>query len=98
MTLLEVFMESKEIKKLIVERSTMYRMPLRYVCREAGIDYTDFMSMYINSGSWKKCNLTEDQFQKLLSIFGIEVRFQLVINKSIDLIIESKRLAEKYGN
>lgn len=95
MTLLETFMESKEVKKLIIQRSTDFRIPLRYVCREAAIDYDRFMSSYINATVWNKCDVTEKQFIKVLETLGINVRYQFIISKT-DMPARSAELAEKY--
>ena len=89
-------MESKEVKRLIVKRSFDFNIPLRYACNEADIDYASFMQQYINSANWMNADIPEHKFEKLLNVLGIEVRFQFVINKNIDMVQVSKSLADKY--
>lgn len=93
--LLDVLLTSNQLKRAIVERSFKYGIPLRYLCSEAGVEYKMFMSTYINSTSGDPKYITEDQFLKILSLLGIETRFQFVISGSYDGNAVSKELAEK---
>lgn len=94
--LLDTILTSNQLKKIIVERSFKYQIPIRYLCDECGVDYKMFMSTYINSTSGDAKHVSEDQFVKMLSILGIDVRFQFVINKSYNIEEVSKGLSEKY--
>ena len=98
MKLLAILLESKEIKRLIVKRSFDYNIPLRYVCLECGISYQDFMQQYINVMNKSTIELSEDKFRKLLSILGISIRYQVVIDSEMDMGEQSKRLSIKYEN
>lgn len=96
MTLLEVILDSKELKRLIVKRSLEYNIPLRYLCKESGIEYNSFMRSYINAMDSREYDCTEAKFKKLLSVLGINVRYQFVINDGIDMVEKSKELNSKY--
>jgi len=76
---IDVYLGSNELKKLIVERSFKLEIPLRYICNEAGIEYSKFINSYINSRSNKNCKVTEKQFDKIFEILGIKVRTQFLI-------------------
>lgn len=96
MTLLEVLLNSKEIKRMIVKRSSDYNIPLRYLCREAGIDYNLFMRSYINALDQKAYEGTEEDLRKVLDTLGIKIRYQFVIDETIDLAEKSRLLTNKY--
>lgn len=97
MTLLETILKSKELRKVIVERSIRYTIPLRYVCKEVGIDYMLFMRQYINSNS-ARAKVTEEQFRKIFEMLGINIRYQFVINEDENEMKErSKILENKHG-
>lgn len=96
MTFLEVLIKSKEIRKIVVERSFMYRIPLKFICRECGFEYDHFMSAYINSKQGDSFYPTELQFEKMLKLLGIKIRHQVVVDKSVDMVEIAKRLEDKY--
>lgn len=98
MDLIDVLIQSKEIKKLLVDRSFKYRIPLDFICREVGISYTDFMRGYINSKDGKFFEISESKFREILSILGIHIRSTVVIDKSLDMIAVSKSLSDKYDS
>lgn len=100
MSLLERYLGSKEIKKLLVERSFKFEIPFRYVCKEIGVEYKHFMDAYINSMENKKFEITEEQFEKMLDIFGIKVRVQFLIQgpEKYNPVEIKKKLQEKYEN
>lgn len=92
--LLKTFLISRELKKVIIRRSTELDLPLRHVCFDVGISYVRFMASYINSGMTDNCEISEDEFERLLETLGITVRFQFVIQK--EFISRNKELKEKY--
>lgn len=96
MNLLDLLYESKEIKRLVVQRSIDYNIPLRYLCNEVGLEYDRFMQTYINSSSSRTAKISESQFIEILKILGIDVRYQIVVNKNADMELVSRNLAEKY--
>jgi hypothetical protein len=81
MEFLDIYLGSKELKKLIVDRSTRFELPLRYICSYAKIDYKEFMQNYINSLENNEATLTEKQFNDIFEILGIATRFQFVVKK-----------------
>lgn len=97
MTLIEIFRESKALKRLIVQRSLQYRIPFRYICAQVGVEYTGFMSGYINTVDGSKSGFTEEQMFQILQILGITVRFNFVIDKDIDMAAQT-RIAEEWFN
>ncbi len=100
MTLLQRYLGSKELKKIIVERSFKFEIPLRYVCKEVGLEYKHFMDAYINSLENKDFVTTEDQFEKLLELLGIRVRVQFLVQgpENYDAAKIKEDLEIKYGN
>lgn len=97
MKLIDVILESKELKRTIVKRSLDYNIPLRYLCKESGIEYNTFIRSYINSTDGYMCEANEDQFKKLLGILGISIRYQFIIDKEVDMISVSNKLNDKYS-
>lgn len=95
MSLLRTFLESKELKRCIVERSFDHNIPLRYVCREAGVTENEFLKSYINVNGVSRMEITEDQIKRVLSVLGINVRYQFVIDTTIDMNQVSKNLSSK---
>ena len=79
--LLKTYLTSLQVKKTIVRRSAELEIPLRYICHDVGIEYKHFMATYIN-GSGKDCEISEKDFERVLEILGISVRFQFVINEA----------------
>lgn len=96
MNLLDTLLGSKELKKILVERSFAMNLPFKYLCEEALIDYASFMGSYINSSDGSKNDITEDQFVKILEMVGINVRFQFVIDNNYDGKELSKKLIDKH--
>lgn len=93
---MDVFVGSKELKRKIVALSVAHGIPLRYICNEIQIDYKYFMQAYINSDGGN-IDLTEYQAKKILSMLGIEVRTQFIINTEHDYKSVQQRLKEKHG-
>lgn len=96
MTTIENLIKSKEIRRLIVERSITCRVPLKYICKEIGIEYDYFLKAYINSKDADAFDISEEKFEKMLGLLGIKKRIQLVIDKSIDTDKISEDLENKY--
>jgi hypothetical protein len=96
MPLLDIYLGSKEVKKMLVARSAEFEIPFRYVCEEIGVDYMHFMSSYINAIEATKDPITEKQFEKMLEIFGIEVRTVFVIDKDYNGEAMRLHLKSKY--
>ncbi len=97
MLLIDILRGSKEVKRLIVSRSFEYRIPLKYICLEVGLDYISFMQSYINSETMANCSVTEEQFEKILKILGITIRPQFVIDELYDGLEQSIELTRKHG-
>jgi hypothetical protein len=76
---LEKYLGSKELKKLIVQRSHALDIPFRYICTDVDLSYKHFMEAYINSIENKEFKVTEEQFEKILENLGIKVRMQLLV-------------------
>lgn len=93
--LLDVLLNSNQLKRTIVERAFKYNIPIRYLCNEVGVDYKMFMSTYINSTSGDPKYITEEQFTNMLSLLGIETRFQFVISSDYDGNKIGQELSEK---
>jgi len=93
---MDVFVGSKELKRKIVELSDSHEIPLRYICKEIQVDYKHFMQAYINSDSGN-LSLTEYQAKRILSMLGIEVRTQFIINTEHDYKGVQQMLKEKHG-
>lgn len=99
MTLYETFLKSTELKKLVVTRSFEHKIPLRFLCKETGIKYRQFMLSYINSSNTTdKEVFTEQQFCKLLGILGIEIRFTFVVDTKMNMKAVSEALRIKHSN
>jgi len=94
---IDILRGSKEVKRLIVDRSFQFKIPLKYICTEIGIDYRNFMLSYINSDNMDNCTLTEEQFIDILKVLGVTVRMQLVIDKDYDGLEERTKLMNKHG-
>lgn len=94
--LVQIFQESKELKKTIVERSLKNEIPLKYICREAHVSYQDFMKQYINISSTSSLEIKDWQIQKILETIGIKIRFQFMIDTSLDMREEGIKLIKKY--
>lgn len=94
--LVKIFRESKELKREIVDRSTEFRIPFKYICDEVGISYKEFMQEYINVPGIAPIEITDEQIIKTLEVLGIEIRHQFVINSTIDMNKLSRELEDKY--
>lgn len=97
MQAIDILRGSKELKRLIVDRSFEFKIPLKYICFEVGIDYNSFMQSYINSETMANCSLTEEQFEKILKILGVTIRTQFVIDSNYDGLEQSIELTRKHG-
>jgi len=95
---MDVYLGSAELKRLIVSRSKEFNIPLSYICSEVGLEYQYFMSSYMNVQGVSKADITESQFEEVLSILGISVRFQFVIDAKYVGATVSDELGEKYEN
>jgi hypothetical protein len=96
MKLLTILKESKEIKRLIVERSMKYGIPLRHLCWECNIEYQRFMNEYINLVNGSTMDIDEESFKELLAILGIKIRYQIIVDDGLEVIEHSKILSQKY--
>jgi len=96
MVFLDILIKNKEVRKAVVERSFLHKIPFKFICSECKFNYDNFMDAYINSKDGEYFNCTEQQFRMMLEILGIKVRHQVVIDKSIDMKAVSDRLSEKY--
>lgn len=90
--LIDVLMGSKELKRLLVERSNKFSIPFRDLCQEVGVDYSSFMRSYVNSSVGDPEVITEDQFIELMGKLGITVRYQFLVEREFDKKIEMKKL------
>lgn len=93
--LLDIYLGSKELKKLLISRSEELQIPFKYICHDLGIDYTDFMKQYINSNS-ANMPIGEEMFGKILSYLGINVRFQFVVDTGFRALEVQQELKNKY--
>ncbi len=98
MTLMDVYLGSAELKRLIVSRSKEFNIPLSYICSEIKLEYKHFMASYMNVQGVSKADITERQFEEMLSLLGISVRFQFIIDAKYDGATVSDELGEKYEN
>ncbi len=98
MSLLDFYLGSKEIKRVIVQRSTDLQLPLRFICNEIKYDYRIFMEGYINSVDNDRCTLTEDQFEKILNLLGVNVKHLVIIDTAFDAEAQRNKLRERYDN
>lgn len=96
MNLHDVLLNSAEVKKLFIQRSRDYQLPLKYICNEAGVDFNEFMQSYVNSKASSGCSITEDQFIKMLSVIGVNVKYTFIIDSKVDMNAESRRICDKY--
>jgi hypothetical protein len=93
--LLNTYLGSKELKKLLVSRSEELQIPFRYICHEIGIVYKDFMKQYINSNGINM-EITEGEFERILAILGVSVRFQFVVDKHYRALEVQQKLKNNY--
>lgn len=96
MTLDDTILTSKEIRRLIVNRSFELGIPLRYVCYEAGLGYTPFMRGYINSTV--KSQLDPNKILKVLELLGVDVKYQFIVNKEFNGPARKEYLKINYEN
>lgn len=96
MTLVEVYLGSKELKKAILDLSFKYEIPLKYICKEAGVNYRTFLEGYINSNN-PSIEITEKQFEKILDLLGIERRIQFIVKTNFDAKETQQFLDNKHG-
>lgn len=97
MKIIDVLRGSKELKRLIINRSFEFRIPLKYICKEVGVDYISFMQSYINSETMANCSLTEENFEQILKLLGVSIRTQFVIDSKYDGLEQGIELTKKYG-
>lgn len=96
MSALDIYLGSKEIKKIIVKRSFEFKIPLKFICNEIGIKYDSFISDYINAEDSSKYSITEEKFEKVLCLLGMEPRCTVVLKKDFDVEETRERLRQKY--
>lgn len=89
-----LLLQSVEIKKLIVQRSTEHKIPLKYLCEKVGVNYLSFMASYIRAEG--DPDIREEDFLKILELLGVTLRFQLVVEKSIDMDARRLEITEWY--
>lgn len=95
-SILEIYLGSKELKKLIIRRSEEFEIPFRYICNDIKMDYRDFMQSYINSLSNDNFSITEQQFERLLELLGIKLKHQFIIKSDYPAGSIREMLREKY--
>lgn len=93
--LLHTYLTSKELKGLIVQRSIEFQLPLRYICHKVGISHDSFMRSYINGGGLN-LEIEECQFEQILEILGISIRFQFVVQREYNACEVQGQLKEEY--
>lgn len=82
---MKTYQHSKAIKRLIVEKSYEYQIPIRLLCLEVGIEYKKFLASYINSNEENDSPcFTEEQFEGLLKLLGLTPRVQVIIDKDYE--------------
>lgn len=96
MSLLEIYTGSNELKKLLVKRSSEFDIPFRYACDEVGVEYSRFMSGYINALEVTKDIINEKQFEGILEIYGIDVRTLFIIKSDYNGEAMRLHLKSKY--
>ena len=96
MALFDGLIQSKEIKKLLVNRSFEYKIPLKYVCDEVGVNYSAFMEGYINSVNSDFFEIKEEKFIEVLNFLGINIRMAVIVDTSKDMKKLSYDLSQKY--
>lgn len=95
-TILDIYLGSKELKKLIIRRSEDFEIPFRYICNDIKMDYKDFMQSYINSISNDSFSITEEQFERMLELLGIKLKHQFIIKSDYPAGAIREMLAGKY--
>lgn len=96
MPAIDTYLGSKELKKLIVDRSFELELPLKLICLEVAIDYKDFMQSYINSHENKNFTVSENKFEAVLNALGIKVRHQFIIDEKFDYKSKQDELREVF--
>jgi hypothetical protein len=96
MTEQDFYIRSNALKVTIVERCKEFKIPMRYLCREAKIDYRHFMMAYINSRYGNECKITPEQFRRVLAVLGIEERRQFVVLSNYNGDEKALELKNKY--
>ena len=84
--LIEIYLGSVELKKLLISRSKELNIPFSLVCKSIGIDYNKFLNKYVNVSDSRGFDVSESQFEELLNSFGISVRHQFVIDDNFDAV------------
>ena len=95
-SILDIYLGSKELKKLIIRRSEEFEIPFRYICNDIKMDYRDFMQSYINSLSNDSFSITEEQFERMLELLGIKLKHQFIIKSDYPAGAIREMLKEKY--
>lgn len=96
MAILDIYLGSKELKRLLVKRSTEFKIPFIYACEEAGVEYGRFLTGYLNSIEVSKDFINEAQFEKILEIYGVDVRTIFILKKDYDSEAVRLNLKAKY--
>lgn len=97
-TAIQTYLGSKELKKLIINRSTEFGLPLKGICLDLGIDYANFMQSYINSNDNNNFEISEEKFEGVLKSLGIGIRHQFIIDKKFDSVSKKEYLREVFNN
>jgi hypothetical protein len=97
MGLLHTYLNSVEIKKLLVSRSQEFNIPFKWICAEVGINYNHFLERYINALDSSKYVISEKAFEEILELLGVYVKVSLVISKCFRADTVLERLKEKYA-
>jgi hypothetical protein len=95
--ILKTYLGSNELKKVIIKRVTENSIPLRHVCNHIKYNYHSFMSSYINSVNASNCEITKEQFEKMLDLLGIEPRVQFVVKSDFDAKKVKADLEDEYN-
>lgn len=96
MGLLHTYLNSVEIKKLLVSRSQGFNIPFKWICAEVGINYNKFLNEYINALDSSKYVISEKAFEDILGLLGMDVKVQIILKKDFRADTVLERLKEKY--
>lgn len=98
MNVVDVFLNSKELKKTIVYLSKEYEIPLMTICSEIRMDYKYFMNAYINcTDPSVRFEISYFQVNRILEILGIETRVQFVVKRHERIKEVQKILIQRHG-
>lgn len=78
----DIITDSRELKKLIVQRAKELNIHLPYAVKEAGMDWIKFKTFHLNSSNNEGYRVPQKNLLILAKLLGIDVRIQLVIKSS----------------